>query len=68
MHPSAPRTVVYMTGKCVREQIPLRLAWATTIHKSQGATIDWLLVDTTGSFENGATLALASFRLPRALR
>lgn len=33
--------------------IPLKLAWAVTIHKSQGLTIDKLIVDLNNSFEYG---------------
>ncbi len=39
--------------KWKREQIPLRLAWASTIHKSQGASIDLLQVDFRGAFADG---------------
>ncbi|NLB55716.1 MAG: AAA family ATPase, partial [Lentisphaerae bacterium] len=35
------------------EQIPLRLAWAVTIHKSQGKTFPKLIVDVTGVFAEG---------------
>ena len=37
----------------VREQIPLMLAYAYTIHKCQGATLDCVLVDITRVFEYG---------------
>ena len=33
--------------------IPLKLAWAATIHKSQGASIDYLDVNLTGAFAHG---------------
>ena len=34
-------------------QYPLRLAWAITIHKSQGLTFDKLVVDAENAFVNG---------------
>lgn len=34
-------------------QIPLRLAWAVTIHKSQGLTFDKLVVDARQAFAHG---------------
>ena len=36
-----------------RIQIPLRLSWAITIHKSQGMTLEYLKVDCCRSFEAG---------------
>lgn len=38
------------------EQYPLRLAWAVTIHKSQGLTFDKVIVDAGRSFQPGAGL------------
>ncbi len=34
-------------------QYPLRLAWAITIHKSQGLTFDKLIIDAENAFANG---------------
>ncbi len=34
-------------------QIPLRLAWAITVHKSQGVSLDSALIDLSRSFEFG---------------
>lgn len=39
--------------KLVREQLPLLLSWALSIHKAQGQTIDRLRIDLGKSFEKG---------------
>lgn len=42
-------------------QIPLRLAWAVTIHKSQGKTFDRVIIDIDrGSFASGQTYVALS--------
>ena len=47
------------TGKIEQEEIgsftqfPLRLAWAVTVHKSQGLTFDKVILDLEGSFASG---------------
>ena len=42
-------------------QIPLRLAWAVTIHKAQGKTFDKVIIDMDkGAFEHGQTYVALS--------
>jgi ATP-dependent exoDNAse (exonuclease V) alpha subunit len=43
------------------KQIPVRLAWAVTIHKSQGKTFDKIIIDLgRGAFEHGQTYVALS--------
>ncbi|MFD0834922.1 helix-turn-helix domain-containing protein [Mariniflexile aquimaris] len=41
-------------------QMPLRLAWAITIHKSQGLTFDRAIIDAQASFAHGQTYVALS--------
>ena len=52
--------VIDQESKEIREEVegtfkqyPLKLAWAITIHKSQGLTFDKAIIDVSGSFAHG---------------
>ena len=48
-------------GQCSRLQLPLKLAWAVTIHKSQGLTLDKVVVDVgKREFSTGLTFVAGS--------
>lgn len=48
---------------------PMTLAWATTIHKSQGATMDAALLDLAGLWEAGQLyVALSRVRTPQGVK
>jgi ATP-dependent DNA helicase PIF1 len=54
-------------GSCSRLQLPLKLAWAVTIHKAQGLTLDKVVID-VGKKEFSAGLTFVACSRVRRLK
>ena len=55
------RTWFSTTRLCSRLQLPLKLSWAVTIHKSQGLTLDKVVIDVSKKeFSSGLTFVACS--------
>ena len=55
------RTWSSSRGQCSHLQLPLKLAWAVTIHKSQGLTLDKVVIDVgKREFSSGLTFVACS--------
>ena len=55
------RTWSSSRGQCSRLQLPLKLAWAVTIHKSQGLTLDKVVIDVgKREYSSGLTFVACS--------
>jgi hypothetical protein len=67
--PSSFTTRPYGGGRAVRLQVPLILAWALTVHKCQGSSLDFVDVDCDDFFAEGQVyVALSRARSKAGMR
>lgn len=53
VHPESFEKNVYLNMTLTRRQVPLALAWAVTVHKSQGSSLSYVRVNLEGCFAAG---------------